>query len=63
MATALDLGTDFLDTANIYRMGLSETIIGNFIKGGADKFVITTKGAVWDDPETGKRALTIRPLT
>ena len=43
MATALDLRIDFLDTANIYGMGLSETIIGNFIKGDADKFVIATK--------------------
>ena len=55
LATALDLEIDFLDTANIYGMGLSETVIGNFIKGDADKFAIATKGAVWDDPETGKR--------
>ena len=54
-ATELDLGIDFLDTANIYGMGLSETIIGKFIKGDADKFAIATKGAVWDNPETGKR--------
>jgi aryl-alcohol dehydrogenase-like predicted oxidoreductase len=55
LATALDLGIDFLDTANIYGMGLSETIIGKFIKGDADKFAITTKGAVWGDQETRKR--------
>ena len=57
LATALDLGIDFLDTANIYGMGLSETIIGNFIKGDADKFVIATKGTVWDVSETGKMEL------
>jgi aryl-alcohol dehydrogenase-like predicted oxidoreductase len=55
LATALDLEINFLNTANIHVMDLSETIIGNFIKDDADKFVIATEGAVWDNQETGKR--------
>jgi aryl-alcohol dehydrogenase-like predicted oxidoreductase len=36
-------------------MGVSENVIGSFLKGDDTKFVIATKGAVWDNPETGKR--------
>ena len=55
LAAALDMGVNFLDTANIYGMGVSENVIGSFLKGDDTKFVIATKGAVWDNPETGKR--------
>ena len=55
LAAALDMGVNFLDTANIYGMGVSEHVIGSFLKGDDTKFVIATKGAVWDNPETGKR--------
>lgn len=55
LAAALDMGINFLDTANVYGMGLSEQIIGSFLKGDADKFTIATKGAIWRDPDTGER--------
>ena len=55
LAAALDMGVTFLDTANIYGMGVSESVIGSFLKGDNTKFVIATKAAVWDNPETGKR--------
>jgi aryl-alcohol dehydrogenase-like predicted oxidoreductase len=40
---ALELGVDFLDTADIYGMGTNEELVGKAIKGKRDKFVIATK--------------------
>ena len=56
LSAALDLGVDFLDTANVYGMGQSETIIGAFLKGRSDLFTIATKGGICRDPDTGKRS-------
>ena len=53
--TALDSGIDFLDTANIYGMGVSETMIGNYIKNNGNPFVIATKASISRDPETQER--------
>lgn len=55
LAAACDMGLDFLDTANVYGMGVSEKIIGSFLKGKAHGFTIATKAGIWRDPETGKR--------
>ena len=55
LAAALNMGVTFLDTANIYGMGVSESVIGSFLKGDNTKFVIATKAAVWVNHETGKR--------
>lgn len=57
MDAALELGIDHIDTANIYGMGRSETVIGNYLKarGGENPFYIATKGAITSDPETGQR--------
>lgn len=55
LSAALDLGVDFLDTANVYGMGVSETIIGTFLKGDSSRFTIATKAAIWRNPETGVR--------
>ena len=55
LATALDLGVDFLDTANVYGMGVSEKSIGSFLKGASNRFTIATKAGIARDPETGKR--------
>jgi aryl-alcohol dehydrogenase-like predicted oxidoreductase len=55
LSAALDLGIDFLDTANVYGMGKSERIIGSFLKGDATRFTIATKAGIWRDPETGAR--------
>jgi aryl-alcohol dehydrogenase-like predicted oxidoreductase len=40
---ALDLGINFIDTANSYRGGRSEEALGNALKGRWDKFVLATK--------------------
>lgn len=61
LAAALDLGVDFLDTANVYGMGQSETIIGSYLKGRQDLFTIATKGGIRRDPATGKRSFDNKP--
>lgn len=55
LACARDLGIDFLDTANVYGLGLSEQIIGSFLKGDAGDFTIATKAGIWRDKEHGNR--------
>jgi aryl-alcohol dehydrogenase-like predicted oxidoreductase len=43
LATALDHGIDFFDTADVYGPELSETRLGRFFKGHAEKVFIATK--------------------
>lgn len=46
---AIDNGVTTIDTAPVYGMGHSETVVGNTIKGKRDKVQIFTKfGMVWD---------------
>lgn len=52
---ATDLGVDFLDTANVYGMGISERVIGTYLKANPTRFTIATKAGIWRDPETGHR--------
>ncbi len=40
---ALDQGVNFIDTANIYTFGQSETILGKALKGKRDNVVLATK--------------------
>lgn len=40
---ALDLGINFLDTADMYGVGRNEELVGRAIKGKRDRFVIATK--------------------
>jgi aryl-alcohol dehydrogenase-like predicted oxidoreductase len=60
--TALDCGIDFLDTANVYGMGVSETMIGNYIKNNGNPFVIATKASISRDPKTQQRNFDNSPL-
>jgi len=47
---ALDLGINFIDTANVYGLGHAEQIIAQAVKGRRDKVIIATKvGAVVDE--------------
>lgn len=47
---ALDLGINWIDTAPIYGLGRSETVVGRAIKGRATRPYIFTKCAMtWDD--------------
>ncbi|MEM8948548.1 MAG: aldo/keto reductase [Pseudomonadota bacterium] len=55
LARSLELGIDFLDTANVYGNGVSEEVIGAFIKDHPGLFKIATKGGIYRPPETGKR--------
>lgn len=55
LAAAADMGVTFLDTADVYGMGQSETIIGNYLKSGTNPFFIATKGGIVRDPATGQR--------
>ncbi|MEZ5800174.1 MAG: aldo/keto reductase [Nitratireductor sp.] len=45
LAAALDLGVTHLDTARIYGDGLSEEIIGSFLRNNPVRFSIATKVA------------------
>jgi len=40
---ALDLGINFLDTADMYGVGENEVLVGKAVKGIRDKFIIATK--------------------
>ncbi|MGC5013431.1 aldo/keto reductase [Streptosporangium sp. DT93] len=52
VGTALDAGVNFIDTADIYAFGESETILGKAIKGRRDEVVLATKfhNAMDDSP-------------
>ena len=49
----VDLGVTHIDTANVYGMGHSESLIGNWLKrrGGENPFVIATKAGIARDSE------------
>ena len=52
--SALDLGYDHLDTANIYGLGHNETLLGKALKGRRDAFFLATKtGIVVEGPSRG----------
>ena len=54
---ALDLGVNFIDTADVYNLGKSEQVIGNWIKGRRDRLVIATKFVMaMDDYPNGRGA-------
>lgn len=44
MAAAFDGGVNFIDTANVYEEGRSETFIGKFLQGRRYDVVLATKG-------------------
>ncbi len=48
---ALDLGLDFLDTADVYGPFLNEELVGRAIRGRRDKVVLATKFGIVRDPE------------
>jgi aryl-alcohol dehydrogenase-like predicted oxidoreductase len=47
---ALELGINFLDTADIYGPFINEELVGKAIRGRRDKFVIATKFGIVRDP-------------
>ena len=59
----LDAGINFIDAANIYNKGLSETIVGKLLKGRRDKVLLASKvrGKMGDAPdESGLSRAAIR---
>jgi len=46
-----EAGIDFIDTANIYGMGVSETVIGKWLASRRPKVTIATKASFVSDPE------------
>jgi aryl-alcohol dehydrogenase-like predicted oxidoreductase len=59
---ALELGINFLDTADMYGPYKNEELVGKAIKGRRDKFVIATKfGIVFDPTDPDKRSINGRP--
>ena len=59
---ALDHGINFIDTANVYNNGVSETIVGKAIKDRRDRVVLATKvhGKMGEGPnEKGNHRYTI----
>lgn len=57
LRTALELGIDHIDTANVYGMGLSEQVIGEFLREykGTTPFTIATKAGITRDAKSGAR--------
>jgi aryl-alcohol dehydrogenase-like predicted oxidoreductase len=61
LARALDLGINHLDTANVYGNGISEEVIGAFIKDRPHSFKIATKGGIYRTPDTNERSFNNAP--
>jgi hypothetical protein len=47
-----DRGGNFIDTANTFQMGLSEEIVGEFLKGDRGFYVLATKHTITSDRRT-----------
>ena len=62
----LDLGVNFLDTANVYNQGASETILGKALKGRRERAVVASKvrGKMGEGPEESglSRAAILRAI-
>ncbi|MDR1939094.1 MAG: aldo/keto reductase [Tannerellaceae bacterium] len=63
-AKAVDLGINFIDTANGYMRGESEVIVGKAVKAYRDKLIIATKGGypTCQDGDMNDRGLSRRNL-
>ena len=56
---AIELGVTYFDTAPVYGMGHSETILGQAVAGQRDKIIIGSKcGLVWDEQKRVSNNLT-----
>jgi aryl-alcohol dehydrogenase-like predicted oxidoreductase len=59
---ALELGVNFLDTADIYGPHINEELVGRAVKGRRDKFVLATKfGIIFDPSNLGIRSVNGKP--
>jgi myo-inositol catabolism protein IolS len=55
MERAIDLGVNFIDTADVYGSGLSETLVAKVMKGRRDQIVLSTKGGLMGHHRDPKR--------
>jgi aryl-alcohol dehydrogenase-like predicted oxidoreductase len=58
---ALELGINFLDTADIYGTGANEELLGRAIRGRRDRFVLATKFGLVAGEDMLNRAVNGRP--
>jgi aryl-alcohol dehydrogenase-like predicted oxidoreductase len=59
---ALEIGVNFLDTADMYGPYKNEALVGKAIKGKRDEFIIATKFGIWRDPnDTNNRSIKGKP--
>lgn len=59
---ALELGVNFLDTADIYGPHINEELVGKALKGRRDKFVLATKFGIVSKPGNfGDRSINGKP--
>jgi len=58
---ALELGINFLDTADMYGVGKNEELVGRFLKGRRDKVVLATKFGVMRSDDAGFRGISGKP--
>jgi aryl-alcohol dehydrogenase-like predicted oxidoreductase len=58
---ALELGVDFLDTADMYGSGANEELVGRAIKGRRNQVVLATKFGNVRTPGGGALAVTLTP--
>lgn len=61
LAQAHERGVTFIDTANIYGLGVSETILGKFMAGRREEFTLASKCGIVPAGEAGKRRANGRP--
>ncbi|BDP44000.1 oxidoreductase (plasmid) [Deinococcus aetherius] len=55
MERALELGVNFIDTADVYGNGHSETLVTKLLKGRRDQVVVATKGGLMGHHRDPKR--------
>ncbi len=58
---ALELGINFLDTADAYGPYKNEELVGRAVKGRRDKFIIATKFAIVRGPDPTTRSISGKP--
>lgn len=58
---ALELGINFLDTADVYGRGANETLVGQAIRGRRDKVVLATKFGIVRTNDSDARRINGRP--
>ena len=59
----LEHGVNFLDTANAYTGGASETILGNILQGRRDRFVLATKVGIKTGDAPHEQGLSAEAIT